>query len=294
MMQQEALYLDYPNGTDKIFVQRIFEQKEGIPVFCLHGSIESGRIFYSEDMSKGLAPWLASKGFDVFVPDLRGKGKSTPAIKEGNNYGQHEVITKQIPFIADAIKSIKGDQEQIWISHSWGGNMMNASFARFQPAKVKALVHFGLKRRITVWNWARLYMIQYGWYFMGNRWAKTKGYLPYTKQGFGADEPVKLWSQINQWIKEEEWKSTEDGFDYRQACRNTNMPKALWLAGAGDKVLANPIDVQKTKDEVGNEADHLELLGRKNGYSKDYDHNNMLTSKSAPDEIFPKVLNWIS
>ena len=65
--------------TDTLFVRRFRVEGKAIGnVFLLHGSIENGRIFYSEN-NKGLAPFLARNGYDVYVGDLRGRGKSKPA-----------------------------------------------------------------------------------------------------------------------------------------------------------------------------------------------------------------------
>lgn len=57
-------------------------------ILMLHGAIENGRIFYRggerTDVNavnrKGLAPFLAAHGFDVFVGELRGRGLSKPLI----------------------------------------------------------------------------------------------------------------------------------------------------------------------------------------------------------------------
>ena len=54
----------------------------GHPVFLVHGAIENGRIFYS-DNGKGFAPYLQKQGFDVYVLDLRGRGKSLPTLRKG-------------------------------------------------------------------------------------------------------------------------------------------------------------------------------------------------------------------
>ncbi len=57
----------------------------------LHGAVENGKIFYS-DSGRGLAPFLARRGFDVYVGDLRGRGESRPHISRSSRYGQTEAI----------------------------------------------------------------------------------------------------------------------------------------------------------------------------------------------------------
>jgi len=292
---QEDIFLPIPNSEEVLYLKRFNPSIENSePVFCLHGSIENGRIYYSKEGDKGFAPFMAKQGYDVFVVDLRGKGKSTPKISSASNHGQREVILEDIPLISNHIKKIKGNAPQIWASHSWGGNLMNASFARLQNANVKAMVHFATKRRITVWNWSRLKMIQFGWFFLGKRWLKKLGYLPFKEKGYGGDnEPKNFYLQINQWIGSNEMKDTVDGFDYFEAFEKCDMPPTLWLAGTNDPVLGYHKDVYNTMEETCNANAKFELLGKANGYQKDYGHNNMLTDKLAAKEVFPMIKEWL-
>ena len=62
------------------------------------------QIFYTEK-GKGLGCYLAEQGFDVYVLDLRGRGKSTPLINAESDYGQHEAITHDIPLLIDEHES---------------------------------------------------------------------------------------------------------------------------------------------------------------------------------------------
>ena len=50
-------------------------------VFLMHGAISNGSVFQS-NRAKGLGPFLAKKGFNVFVGDLRGRGNGSPTLKE--------------------------------------------------------------------------------------------------------------------------------------------------------------------------------------------------------------------
>ena len=73
-MQQQSLFIK--DGRHQLHIRRIAVQQGGTPVLMLHvGTIENGKIFYTES-GKGLACYLAEQGFDVFVADFRGKGKS--------------------------------------------------------------------------------------------------------------------------------------------------------------------------------------------------------------------------
>ncbi|MBL7685765.1 MAG: alpha/beta hydrolase, partial [Deltaproteobacteria bacterium] len=45
-----------------LHLRRFYTQEEAVKIWMLHGSVENGKIFYSEN-GKGLAPYLAQQGF---------------------------------------------------------------------------------------------------------------------------------------------------------------------------------------------------------------------------------------
>ena len=57
-------------------------------LLLIPGSIENGHIFYSKS-GKGFAPWMAERGFDVFVADLRGRGLE---FARGGEVGQERQV----------------------------------------------------------------------------------------------------------------------------------------------------------------------------------------------------------
>jgi alpha-beta hydrolase superfamily lysophospholipase len=87
------------------------------PCLLVHGAIENGSIFYSKN-GKGLGPYLAESGFDVFVADLRGHGLSTPTIAEEGHkadYGQWETINVSIPSFAMAVAALSKCDQQVGV-----------------------------------------------------------------------------------------------------------------------------------------------------------------------------------
>ena len=112
------------DGTHTLYMRRFRPADAGgltlPPVLMVHGMMSNGRVFYSNG-GKGLAHFLARHGFDVFVADLRGKGKSTPRIHPGSTHGQTEMICEDIPALHAAVRRLSGGQPVHWVSHSWGG-----------------------------------------------------------------------------------------------------------------------------------------------------------------------------
>lgn len=298
-LQYESHFLadpSYPEG-EQLHLMRIVADPEqpGTPVFLLHGSIENGRIFYSAN-GKGFAPFLAREGFDVYVADLRGRGKSVPAISRRSDYGQSDAIAVEIPRFLAHIVEQRGDVPMHLGAHSWGGVNLLSYLARPKvPVKVASLVFFGTKRRITVRSLRYHWMISFGWHTLGRVMLATRGYLSGRIFGMGSDNiSRKTWRETNEWIYRPEWTHWEDGFDYSAAWRKMKVPPLLSFAGANDQVLGNPTDVQLTLNELGpDQPVKFELLAKQNCHLHDYGHIDMLTHPLCEEDHFQMALHWM-
>lgn len=277
-----------------LHLKRFYTVKSGPPVFMLHGAIENGCIFYSSS-DRGLAPYLARQGYDVFVADIRGHGKSTPTIDSQANYGQTDTIIAEIPAFINKIIEIKGSCPQYWVAHSWGGVLLNAFLSRFPQYQdqVVAAVYFATKRRVRVWNLHRILIISLVWNNLCRVIARLYGFVPAKFLRIGADnETNKFHLGCKYWIKEDEWRDPEDDFDYGKAIRSMNLPPILYFAASNDKCLGHPEDVKRFMQESGEENAKYRLLGKAYGNLHNYDHINLLTHPDAQTDHFPEVLKW--
>ena len=151
-------------NTDSLFMRRFCENPEGNPVLMVHGAIEDSHIFYSES-GRGLAPFLAKQGLDVYVADFRGHGGSRPAISRESRYGQYEMICQDFPSMMQAIHRERGNIPVSVIAHSWGGVIVSSSLARFPDIRdsVSSLVYFGSKRVVRARNIQKFLKIDLMW-----------------------------------------------------------------------------------------------------------------------------------
>lgn len=281
-------------GRETLHLKRIFQNPGGITVFLMHGSVEDGRIYYSKS-GKGLAPFLAKHGYDVFIPDLSGKGQSKPEVSKDSINGQTEAITIEIPLFLEKIRVIKGDKPQHWIGHSWGGTLQYAYLLRYPSNQnVLSMCHFGVKRRIKVRNWQWFYKIAFGWYFLGNILTKIYGFMPSKIFKFGSEnEPKKFYYQINKWFKQDLWIDEDDLFNYSLMIEKVNLPPSRFFCGVKDYALGAKQDSELLIKEL-NIQDKSEVvqLGKKYGHNVNYDHNNCLIHTNCPNDHFPSVLDW--
>ena len=280
---------------DTLHLRRIHRDPEGTPVFMLHGAIENGRIFYSES-GKGLAPYLAGKGFDVYVADLRGRGASRPRLNRSSRYGQTEAITEDIPTFLNAIIDLRGEAPQHWLAHSWGGVLLSSYLARFPEHRrlVKSLVYFGTKRSVHAKNLHRLLMIDLGWKWLFSLVVGIAGYLPADKLKVGSDnETAKSHDHSKQWVKVGPWIDPDDGFDYASAIKQITLPPTWYIGAEGDRCLGHPEDVRRFILEAGEQDYRFSILSLENGNLHDYGHIDMLTHADAVNDHFPMVAEWL-
>ncbi|MDN0073948.1 alpha/beta fold hydrolase [Crenobacter sp. SG2303] len=294
-IQESDLWVPVGSGGDRLYIRRLQGSVNGEAVLMVHGVMANGRIFYT-DSGKGLAPFLARAGFDVYVADLRGRGRSTPKIDRQARHGQTEIIREDIPALFEAIRRERGEVPVHCLAHSWGGVHMTSSLL-WQPAlieRVKSCVWFGSKRSIRVFNLNKLFEVDLLWNRIARWVIRRYGYLPATRMRLGADDETdRSHYQSMQWAKPLPWVD-DDGFNYANAARRHPLPPTLYFAAQNDPCRGHPHDVARFRDECAAPLGVVHRLGRATGHRHDYDHVSLLTHPDAPDDHFPLVLDWLA
>ncbi len=267
----------------------------GPAVLMLHGMMSNGRVFYSHS-GKGLAPWLAARGYDVFVADLRGKGDSVPRIDRHARHGQSEMIHVDLPALHAAVMQHAQASQVCWVSHSWGGVVMNSCLLRHPEliAQVACMVHFAAKRSVRVHNLQRWVEIDLMWNAVLKRVTRWVGYLPARSLRIGSDnETRKTRRQIQAWVQSTQRVDEDDGFDYGDAARHVTLPPTLYLAASNDPCRGHPEDVKRFRAESGAHLSRVHVLSTRAGALHDYDHASIVTHPDAGRDHFKLLEAWL-
>jgi pimeloyl-ACP methyl ester carboxylesterase len=294
-LEEISYFVDVEERKHQLHLKRFYTDANGPTVFMVHGSIENGRIFYSKSQ-KGLAPFLAKNGFDVFVVDLRGRGESKPKIDKSADWGLQETLWTDFPALIDKMVALKGTNKMNWVAHSWGGVLFLAYYAKkYSDLNINSMVFLGTKRRISVLSIEKLYKINFGWHAFSKYIINKHGFLDAKRYKMGSDsESKRSHYETDKWVVNKKWLDWKDGFDYSAALKKIELPPILSLTGQKDRVLGHPADVKLLLKETGMQKNSVfKVLSKKNGNLHDYDHINIATHPDAEKDHFVEILKFL-
>ncbi len=255
-------------------------------VVLLHGTY-SKRNFWISPKGIGMGSFLAENGCDVWIPELRGHGLS-PKGKDFSAITAEEQIRFDIPAIQEFVH-IQTNAPLFWIGHSFGGVYFLASLACnwLKQDMIRGAVTFGSQiskgesyLKIPPIAWLCAFVL------------RRLGYFPATKLGMGPEiESAGSMLEVIRWKEfRGKWINSE-GYCYWDGMSRILLP-VLAFAAAKDK-NDPPEGCKKLYDSLGSPDRAFILLGKKEGFLKDYDHIGMVVSKEAQAEIWPRVVKWL-
>jgi pimeloyl-ACP methyl ester carboxylesterase len=288
-------------------VQRRFST----PVVLCHGL---GANRYDLDFSErySLAQYLARRGFETWVLELRGRGMAgKPLSATFDDQAGHDVGTA-----LRTVLSAGTARDALWVGHSKGGMVAYAHLGRLPSAPIRAIAALGtpisfehqpgvkqllravapvLKLPMIPMRLATRVVAPFGlppWPF-GAYLANADNMEPLViRQAISnvtADILGGVGRQFLRWITTGRLDG-EDGFDYRAALKDVKVP-VLLMAGVKD-LLAPPETVLPARTLLGGPTEYV-LLARSQGFSADYGHGDLTLGRKAPDEVFPRVADFL-
>ncbi len=273
-------------------------------VFMVPGYLQDARQFFPDldqlasahterTSGAGLAPFLASQGFDVFVAELSGKGGSIPGVGRHSDWGLHELITDDLPNQLQALAGIRADSPQFWLGSGLGSVLLSCCYARLQrlPAPVLGLAHFspGRHRQLDRIDTALLAMVRQTW---SNLWGLLLGYQ--RRLGDRVMESRRVYRDWLDWHQNTQWRDPVDGFDYRRALAHKRLPPAIYFANLRAVYGPGVSDCHSWLHELGDHDARLMRVGRACGNRRDYGADSLLTDVRAIEDHFQTLLSWMN
>jgi len=288
------------------------ERKWQQPVVLAHG-LGTNRFALDFDERYSLAQFLARRGFETWVLELRGRGVA--------GRGFDSSFDDQAKYdVAAALKAVRSAQpdarEVLWVGHSKGALLAYAHLARHPDAPIRAIVALGAPVSFATHRGVRSFVKllkpvmrlpviplrlltrpvvplglppdPIGRYLVNAENMDPK-MVHQAIAHVSADLLGGVARQFTRWLEHDVFDSN-DGFDYRQGMRHVRVPLLL-LSGEKD-LLAPPVSVEHARTLVSGPVES-HRLGVASGQAVDYGHGDLSLGQRAPEEVFPKVAEFL-
>ncbi len=286
----EDTYLLKPNNspdlTAQVALTRIGGQQQqdrGTPVILLHGSF-SNRGFWLSNSGIGLAAALLEAGYDPWLLEMRGHGDS-PVNREYKKNCIEDYAQFDLPSVQAFVHEQTG-KSAFWIGHSMGGVTLATSLAaqHLDIAKVAGVVLFG--SQVSRYPW----LLRLPFFRLAARLLLLKKTVIKGGNIGPEQEPVGVAREFARWAGLFHGWKPKKGKSYWHGWRQVSVP----ILGFGAKKdRGDPAKCcRKLVDATAGEHAFY-LLSKKEGFAKDYGHVDMVVSKEAATDIWPKVITWL-
>lgn len=297
------------------------------PVVLCHG-MGSNRWNMDGPGKLSLARYLKAKGYDVWVVELRGSGRSThPTWWNGKQYTWtfEDYVQHDAPALLKVVLRETGADRVHWIGHSMGGMIAYALLMGPIQTKIASaatlasptmsnvghpLLDFGvpyrnllryLPRRLPTGVLTRLLApfapavaYQQGeaiselGFHRGNIDLDQLRALMFTAV---EDLPTSLLREFALWYESKHMSDRYAMFDFTEHLERITTP-ILIVAGSKDG-LTPPGDLEEVHRRIGSRDKRFLVAGKEAGLSHDYSHADLVLGKHARTEIFPILLDWL-
>ena len=263
---------------------------------------------------RSLARWLAERGHDVWLPELRGHGASL-----ARSYDWHidEYLRQDLPAILETILGTTGQEQLHWVGHSMGGVLLMC-YGILEPEAPIArgvCVASALDYRVGATGFRpllalrpaleRLGLIPYG--------GLIHLLAPALGRGSRAVERFNLWpenvepeltrrlhARVFHAIPASLLASLATTFEetgFRLRSGQTFLGRADRFA-APTLLIAGSRDMQVSAEAVRHTASLLGparalAFGREHGHATDYGHFDLIIGRQAPEEVWPELAGWL-
>lgn len=288
----------------------------GAVILC-HG-LSSNR--YAFDLAeRSLARHLAARGFDCFLPNLRGAPGSQPTVRQ---FGLDEYLEQDLPAVLSLVRARSSSERIHWVGHSMGGILFFAYASEHPDVPVARAVTLGSALDYAAGRSVFQHLLRarpllpdglvvpFG--ALSNLSARSSRlglpllpewmnfYLPNVegairreilRRGFGPI-PMRLLDDLATMLTPG-GLARRGGVERLQPLLHRYRVPTLMLAGSADRQC----DVGAV-DATARLLSHLpqlrvEVLGQGHGQREHYGHFDLMVGTRAPTEVWPRITAWL-
>ncbi len=272
----------------------------GTPVLMLADFTEDTRSFFpnleqsNSDTRLGLAPMLAAEGYDVFMLDLRGKGRSWPSHNREQAWGLHQAIMEDISLHLSAVARLRPACPQVWLGKGMGSVLLTCAYARLDvlPTTVLGMVHLAPGRR-SMLNSLRKTLRDMTWRGLQLGASAFGGRIDNAALG-PAPEGAQLAREWRNWRMSTDWRDPADGFNFGLALANKTLPPSLYLCPRKNHAPGDLADCRHWLEELGAHDAIVLSIDKHSGNQHNYSARELLTHKDAINDHLQNLHHWLA
>jgi pimeloyl-ACP methyl ester carboxylesterase len=297
------------------------------PVVLCHG-MSSNRWNMDGPGRLSMARFLQRYGYDVWVVELRGAGRSTrPTWWNGKafNWTFEDYVQHDAPAILKTVLRETGARQVHWVGHSMGGMIAYALLMSPVCKKIASavtlgsptmsdvghpLIDFGVPYRGLLRFWSGRIPIGIAaraaapFAPLVSRvlddmvaelgWHPGNADLPLLRTLMLTavdDLPASLLREFARWYDTKAMSDRYAMFDFTEHLERVTTP-ILIIAGSKDGLT--PVrDLRRVYERVASRDKAFRIIGKAEGVAHDYSHADLVLGLHAPDDVYPVVLEWL-
>ncbi len=288
------------------------------PVVMGHG-LAGSRLIFDCDPDHSLARYLAGRGYDTWLVDLRGRNESWP---EGGpdralQWSFDDFVAFDLPAAVATVCEVSDAPEAFWLGTEMSGLALYAAAIAGTTAQLRGGITMGapavtppeaqvpgVTTAFPQSDGARLPFstvrdigprlaadrsehLESSFRPSNTDWVVTARYF---RHGV-PDEATDLVDQFRDWMVEGVMRTRDGSVVYSSRLADVRLP-VLVVVGAAD-LQRPPEAVRATFDALGSADKTFVRVGEADGFPVDAGHDDLIAGSCAPTHVFPIVADWL-